>query len=236
MTRFNRLSDWLDWQNTLHPDRIELGLDRVAKVAARIGLLQPDYRVISVAAGYRTATYTSPHLLRYNERIRIDGCEVTDRQLCDAFARVDSAREDVSLTYFEFGTLAALGLFEQARPDIAILEVGMGGRLVVKKPGYTDRAVRRSARILHHPTVCGRVHLIPVPTGARAAPDLIISPNPTAGPGTAGPCAARGCRCRHLPVRISWIMPPACWPSSRRCRLSCRSGATLSHAALRPYS
>lgn len=147
MTRFSRLSDWLDWQNTLHPDRIELGLERVAEVAGRMGLLEPDYRVISVAgtngkgssvalldaiyraAGFRTATYTSPHLQRYNERIHIDGCEASDAQLCEAFGRVDRARGDISLTYFEFGTLAALSLFEQARPDVAILEVGMGGRL-----------------------------------------------------------------------------------------------------------
>jgi dihydrofolate synthase/folylpolyglutamate synthase len=112
-----------------------------------MGLLEPPYTVVSVAgtngkgssvalldttyraAGYRTATYTSPHLLRYNERIRIDGCVVTDEELCTAFAAVDSARGDISLTYFEFGTLAALYLFERARPDIAILEVGLGGRL-----------------------------------------------------------------------------------------------------------
>jgi dihydrofolate synthase/folylpolyglutamate synthase len=147
MTRFTRLSDWLDWQTSLHPNRIDLGLGRVAEVASRMGLLEPPYRVISVAgtngkgssvalldaiyrsAGYRTATYTSPHLVRYNERMHIDGCEVTDEELCTAFASVDRARGDVSLTYFEFGTLAALYLFDRARPDIAILEVGMGGRL-----------------------------------------------------------------------------------------------------------
>jgi dihydrofolate synthase/folylpolyglutamate synthase len=147
MTRFTRLSDWLDWQTTLHPDRIDLGLERVAEVAGRMGLLKPAYRVVSVAgtngkgssvamldaiyraAGYCTASYTSPHLLRYNERIRIDGVEVTDEELCAAFTSVDAARGDISLTYFEFGTLAALQLFDRARLDIAILEVGMGGRL-----------------------------------------------------------------------------------------------------------
>jgi dihydrofolate synthase/folylpolyglutamate synthase len=147
MTRFSRLSDWLDWQTTLHPNRIDLGLERVAEVARRMGLRKPSCTVVSVAgtngkgssvalldaiyraAGYRTATYTSPHLRRYNERIVIDGCEVTDEALCTAFAGVDRAREDISLTYFEFGTLAALYLFERAAPDIAILEVGMGGRL-----------------------------------------------------------------------------------------------------------
>jgi dihydrofolate synthase/folylpolyglutamate synthase len=147
MTRFTKLSDWLDWQTTLHPDRIELGLERVTEVAGRMGLLEPSCRVISVAgtngkgssvalldtiyraAGYRTASYTSPHLRDYNERVRIDGCEATDAQLCEAFASVDRARGEISLTYFEFGTLAALYLFDQASPDIAVLEVGMGGRL-----------------------------------------------------------------------------------------------------------
>ncbi len=147
MSRFSRLSDWLDWQMTLHPDRIELGLERVTAVARRMGLASPCWPVVSVAgtngkgssvalldsiyraAGYRTATYTSPHLVRYNERIRIDGAEVGDRALCTAFDRIDSSRGDISLTYFEFGTLAALSLIEQAQPDIAVLEVGMGGRL-----------------------------------------------------------------------------------------------------------
>lgn len=147
MPRFHTLADWLAWQEGLHPRRIDLGLERVAAVADRLGLLHPDCTVVSVAgtngkgssvalleaicraAGYRTGSYTSPHLLRYNERIRIDGSEVSDDTLCTAFERIDRARNGQSLTYFEFGTLAALQLFSAARLDIAVLEVGMGGRL-----------------------------------------------------------------------------------------------------------
>jgi len=145
--RFDNLADWLRWQETLHPSAIELGLDRVAAVWAGLAGDWPVPPVITIAgtngkgscaamleaiyaaAGYRTACYTSPHLLRYNERIRIDGEEIGDAELCAAFARVDAARGDTSLTYFEFGTLAALDLFARARPDVAILEVGLGGRL-----------------------------------------------------------------------------------------------------------
>jgi len=145
--RCDDLQGWLRWQETLHPRAIELGLERIATVWSR---LQPDpvaFPVITIAgtngkgscaamlesiyraAGYRTACYTSPHLLRYNERIRLDGLEVRDAALCAAFERVDRARGASTLTYFEFGTLAALDLFVRAQPDVAILEVGLGGRL-----------------------------------------------------------------------------------------------------------
>ena len=147
MPRFNSLADWLDWQETLHPRKIDLGLERVARVAERMQLLTPAHGVITVAgtngkgssiamlesilfaAGYRVACYTSPHLLRYNERIRIAGKEIDDAALCAAFESVDQARGDTSLSYFEFGTLAALTLFSRSQLDIALLEVGMGGRL-----------------------------------------------------------------------------------------------------------
>ena len=147
MARFDKLADWLDWQETLHPDPVDLGLERVAEVGRRLQLLIPAAPVITVAgtngkgssvamleaiyraAGYRTGVYTSPHLLTYNERIRIDGRPVEDASLCAAFERIDAARETVSLTYFEFGTLAALDIFHARRPDIILLEVGLGGRL-----------------------------------------------------------------------------------------------------------
>jgi dihydrofolate synthase/folylpolyglutamate synthase len=147
MPRFNTLTDWLTWQETLHPRKIDLGLERVASVAERLQLLHPDFTIVTVAgtngkgssvamleaillaAGYQTGAYTSPHLQRYNERIRIGGQEIDDASLCSAFAAVDEARGTVSLSYFEFGTLAALLLFNQASLDVAILEVGLGGRL-----------------------------------------------------------------------------------------------------------
>ncbi|MBB1127184.1 bifunctional tetrahydrofolate synthase/dihydrofolate synthase [Thiospirillum jenense] len=145
--RFNTLAAWLAWQETLHPQRIELRLERVATVWSRlwsgdfpaalitvggtngkgscVALLDNAYR----AAGYRCCSYTSPHLLRYNERINLNGQPVSDADLCAAFERVDQARSDLRLTYFEFGTLAALDLFARAAPDVVILEVGLGGRL-----------------------------------------------------------------------------------------------------------
>lgn len=145
--RFNDLQGWLTWQETLHPSSIELGLERVSAVWTRLCTTAVPFPVITIAgtngkgscaamldslyraAGYRTACYTSPHLLRYNERIRLDGIELADADLCAAFERVDEARGDSTLTYFEFGTLAALDAFVRSEPDLAILEVGLGGRL-----------------------------------------------------------------------------------------------------------
>ncbi len=145
--RFNTLSGWLDWQAGLHPTAIELGLDRVRSVAEGMALLQPSATVITVAGtngkgsviallesmlhahGYHVASYTSPHILHYNERIRLNGTPVDDAAICAAFHRVDQARDGKSLTYFEFGTLAALDIFSRAEPDVMLLEVGLGGRL-----------------------------------------------------------------------------------------------------------
>lgn len=146
------LAGWLAYLERQHPVSIDLGLERVAEVAARMGLLSDSLagRVISVAGtngkgstvamlealarthGYSTATYTSPHLLRYNERLRLDGVEAGDATLIAGFAHVEDARlagEPISLTYFEAGTLAALACIAERRPDLAILEVGLGGRL-----------------------------------------------------------------------------------------------------------
>lgn len=141
------LDDWLDRIGRLHPRLIDPGLDRVRPVAEALDAAVLPCPVVTVAGtngkgssvamldsvfragGYRVATYTSPHLLRYNERVRIDGIEAEDETLCAAFERVEAARGEISLSYFEFGTLAALDLFRRAAPDVAILEVGMGGRL-----------------------------------------------------------------------------------------------------------
>lgn len=158
---------WLAWQETLHGRDIELGLERCRAVASRLGVLSPRHTVITVAgtngkgstvamleriyraAGYQVATYTSPHLLRYNERIRLHNIPVDDARICAAFAAVESAREDVPLTVFEYGTLAALYVFESAQPDIAILEVGMGGRLDAVNVVDPDVAVIATLDIDH---------------------------------------------------------------------------------------
>jgi len=141
-----QLEDWLSHLERLHPKTIELGLDRVRAVKDRLSLT-PTFPVILVggtngkgstcamleamllAAGYRVGLYTSPHLIRYNERIRIDGRMASDAALCEAFAAIEAARGETALTYFEFGTLAAMWQFAQAKIEVAILEVGLGGRL-----------------------------------------------------------------------------------------------------------
>lgn len=145
--RFSTLEQWLVWQEGLHPSKIDLGLDRVRAVWKRLHADAPPFVVITVggtngkgssvamlenilaAAGYRVGAYTSPHILRYNERVRVAGEAVNDEHLCAAFTRVDEARGEISLTYFEFGTLAALDIFYRSKLDVAVLEVGMGGRL-----------------------------------------------------------------------------------------------------------
>ncbi len=143
---FKSLDDWLPWLETLSPREIVLGLDRVVAVLDELELPRAA-RVINIAgtngkgssvamlealfatAGYKTGCYTSPHVVRYNERIRIDGLDASDADIIAAFERVQAARRDVPLTYFEFGTLAALVAFAEAGADTLVLEVGMGGRL-----------------------------------------------------------------------------------------------------------
>jgi dihydrofolate synthase/folylpolyglutamate synthase len=141
------LPHWLAYIERQHPQSIAMGLERVREVAGRMGLMRPAKKVITVggtngkgstvafieaaarAAGWSVGAYTSPHLLAYNERVRIDGREASDDALVAGFEAVEAARGDTPLTYFEYGTLCALWLFQRSRPDLAILEVGLGGRL-----------------------------------------------------------------------------------------------------------
>ena len=167
MAQSQSLSDWLSYLERIHPTVIDLGLHRVGVVADRLGLRQLPARVVTVggtngkgttcallesiyrAAGYRVGVYSSPHLLRYNERVRLDGQDVEDAALCQAFAAVDAARGDVSLTFFEFGTLAALWLFRAAAPDLVLLSVGLGGRLDATNLVESDLAVVTSIALDH---------------------------------------------------------------------------------------
>jgi dihydrofolate synthase/folylpolyglutamate synthase len=147
MMHFDTLRGWLDWQESLHPLTIDMGLDRSARVfralnptgtkpltvtvagtngkGSCVAYLEAIYR----AQGYRVGAYTSPHILKYNERIKINGEPASDDLICWAFARIEAVRGDTSLSYFEFGTLAALDIFRHADLDIQLLEVGLGGRL-----------------------------------------------------------------------------------------------------------
>ena len=144
---YRSLDEWLAWQTTLHAREIELGLDRIRTVADRLNLIKCPFKVITVAgtngkgstvamlstilhhAGYKVGTYTSPHIIHYNERIRIGLRCVNDKQLCSSFEKINEARGDISLSFFEFATLTALNIFHEEKIDIAVLEVGLGGRL-----------------------------------------------------------------------------------------------------------
>jgi dihydrofolate synthase/folylpolyglutamate synthase len=141
------LEQWLSYQQGAHGLSIDLSLERVREVAARLGLLARRAATVVVAGtngkgstattlacllqscGQRVGLFTSPHLVRYNERIRLDGVEVSDAQLLAAFERIEAARAAVTLTFFEYNTLAALEIFRRVAVDVMVLEVGLGGRL-----------------------------------------------------------------------------------------------------------
>ncbi|MEO2266226.1 bifunctional tetrahydrofolate synthase/dihydrofolate synthase [Pseudoalteromonas sp. YIC-656] len=140
------LDDWLCYLEQLHPANIEMGLERVQKVAQQVGLLQTRSKIILIAGtngkgttaqcleklllaqGFSVGTYASPHLIRYNERVRINGAELDDQFHVDAFYELDQSRGDTALTYFEYGTLGALAIFKRMDVDYVLLEVGLGGR------------------------------------------------------------------------------------------------------------
>jgi dihydrofolate synthase/folylpolyglutamate synthase len=160
------LQEWLDWCEQLHPVAIDMGLDRVKTVADRMAL-RFDCPVITVAgtngkgstcamleavllqAGYRTGVYTSPHLVHFEERCRLHGESASAEAFAEAFAAVEAVRGDVSLTYFEFSTLAILHLMAQSHLDVAILEVGLGGRLDAVNIIDADCAVITSIDLDH---------------------------------------------------------------------------------------
>ncbi|HTL25912.1 MAG TPA: bifunctional tetrahydrofolate synthase/dihydrofolate synthase, partial [Burkholderiales bacterium] len=160
------LAGWLEYIERQHPSAIALGLERVAEARDALGV-ELDCPVLTVGgtngkgstcailssilgcAGYRVGLYTSPHLLRYNERVRIGGREADDAALCDAFEAVEQARGRIALTYFEYGTLAAGWLFARERLDAVVLEVGLGGRLDAVNVFDPDCAVLTSVAIDH---------------------------------------------------------------------------------------
>ena len=161
------LEQWLQWQLRLHPREIELGLDRVRAVWQRLGAPAPARIVITVggtngkgstvafleailrAGGQRVGAFTSPHLLRYNERVRVQGVDANDATLIAAFDRIEAVRGDTALTYFEFGALAALLIFADSDLDVAILEVGLGGRLDAVNIIDADAAIVTTVELDH---------------------------------------------------------------------------------------
>ena len=165
--RFKTLPEWLAWQETLHPKLIDLGLHRVAHVLKALELDKPGYPILTIggtngkgssvafaesmlrAAGHKVGAYISPHILRYNERVRVDGVEASDQEFCAAFARIDAVRGDLEVTYFEFGTLAAIDIFAQRGVSVAVLEVGLGGRLDAVNALDPDAALVASIGLDH---------------------------------------------------------------------------------------
>ena len=141
------LEEWIDWQCKLHPTNMDFNLSRVIEVAKKLKIDQPIPKVITVAGtngkgstvsilesilyelDYKVGSYTSPHLLNFNERIKIDKVPVKTNSICDAFESIEETRGNITLTYFEFSTLAALIIFSKSNLDVIILEVGLGGRL-----------------------------------------------------------------------------------------------------------
>lgn len=165
--RFAGLAQWLEWQERLHPRAIDLGLERVRRVLLRTGWQSPRAPVLTVggtngkgscvalaegmlrAAGLRVATFTSPHLVDYRERIRVDGVLASEASIVAAFERIADALHGDTLTFFEFNTLAALLVFETAAPDAVVLEVGMGGRLDAVNVVDADAAIVASVGLDH---------------------------------------------------------------------------------------
>jgi dihydrofolate synthase / folylpolyglutamate synthase len=161
------LTQWLAFQESLHPASIDLTLERVTQVARRLGVQRPGFPVITVggtngkgstvsfcaallrAAGAPTGQFTSPHFLRYSERIQVDAREVREEELVAAFERIETARGAISLTFFEFNTLAALLVFQQRGVRAAVLEVGLGGRLDATNLVDADVAVLCSVGMDH---------------------------------------------------------------------------------------
>lgn len=165
--RFGCLDEWLAWLDGLHPRKMDLGLARVSEVARRLEVTRPASTIVTVAGtngkgstvrclesllcahGVDVGSTYSPHLHRFNERILINGEPVSDVAIVDAFAQIDDARREISLTYFEFGALAALICFRNAASAVALLEVGLGGRLDAVNLCDADLAVITSIDLDH---------------------------------------------------------------------------------------
>ena len=161
------LAEWLSLQESVHVRSIDLGLERVSHVARALGVDRPAYKVITVAgtngkgstvahldsmlraSGIRCGAFTSPHLTRYNERIRVHGEQATDEELVAAFEGIESARSSTTLTFFEYNALAALLVFAERKVDVAVLEVGLGGRLDATNVVDADVAVVTSIGMDH---------------------------------------------------------------------------------------
>jgi len=167
MRKFNTVDEWLDWQQTVHPLNIDFKLERILSVYKKLNISKIANKIITVAGTngkgstvsflesvlnekkYHVGTFTSPHILRYNERIKINGIEIDDESLLEIFELIDEVRGDTTLTYFEFATLSAFYLFSKSNLDVAVLEVGLGGRLDATNIVDSDISIITSIGIDH---------------------------------------------------------------------------------------
>ncbi|GAB4170460.1 MAG: bifunctional tetrahydrofolate synthase/dihydrofolate synthase [Rhodocyclaceae bacterium] len=245
------LGEWLAHIERAHPREIELGLERVARVGRSLGIrsLVPVITVggtngkgstcamleaVLRRAGHRTGLYSSPHLLRYNERVRVCGEPVGDEALCAAFAAVEAAREGVPLTYFEFGTLAAWQVFDAAALDVLILEVGLGGRLDAVNLFDADCAVL-AAIDLDHAEYLGRTREA---VGSEKAgilragrPAILADPDPPAS--VLAHAEAIGARLRRIGVDFGYLASRDGWQYWSRGDGAILRRSGLAHPALR---
>ena len=227
---FKTLLEWLNWQESLHVTEIDLGLGRVQRVAAEMTLLQPSATIITVAGtngkgsciatlealllktGASVGAFTSPHLHRYNERIRINGQNVTDADLCHSFSRINRARQTTSLTYFEFGTLAAIDLFTLNNVDVMLLEVGLGGRLDAVNIMPHDVAVVTSIALDHEAWLGSDVNVI-----GREKAGIFRAHKPALCADTNAPSSVAlvaqecGAEFMSVPSDFSWLLDESKW-------------------------
>src|SRR5205807_788936 len=220
------LAEWLTLQEAVHPKSIDLELTRVAAVARALGIEAPEFPVITVAGtngkgsvvahlealfgalGASTGMFTSPHLLKYNERIRLEGREAADSELIAAFERIEAARGATTLTFFEYNTLAALVIFADRAVDVALLEVGLGGRLDATNLVAADVAVLVSVGFDHSDWLGGTLDLIgaekagifragrPAVLGTPEMPASVSAAIEALGARCGSPGASRWCRAR----------------------------------------
>jgi dihydrofolate synthase / folylpolyglutamate synthase len=229
------LAEWLVLHESVHPHSIDLGLERVRQVAAALGLTQPDFPVITVAGtngkgsvvahlealcgalGACTGLFTSPHFLRYTERIRIGGHEVAEAELLAAFEDIEAARAraGVTLTFFEYNTLAALWLFRQRPVDIALLEVGLGGRLDATNLLDADAAVLASVGFDHRDWLGDTLEQIGAEKAGifRAGRPAVLG-TPQMPPSVFAAARARGARLLVAERDFSWQVHAPRWDYS----------------------
>ena len=165
--KFKTVDEWLEWQQTVHPLNIDFKLERILSVYEKLNISKIANKIITVAGtngkgstvsflesvltkkNYKVGTFTSPHILKYNERIKINGMEIDDSSLLDTFKIIDEKRGNTTLTYFEFATLSAFYLFSKLNLDVAVLEVGLGGRLDATNIVDSDISIITSIGIDH---------------------------------------------------------------------------------------